>query len=179
MQTIRRRPNGRRTFSEDETFTAGGKTTAAVSFSAPSAAAINTSTMPNFSQPTVVSPQNFVNDIPQKDLLMTPVVTANTDETKAMDDSFIRRLSLGAYADLEHNNSVSVSSRTTPRRPSNTTENGGKYYLCPSNTFVASNGEIYHVDPFQLPPPSGQSVPNYPHHIQHDAILLHLLMTST
>ena len=145
MQTIRRRPNGRRTFSEDETFTAGKTTAAAAAMTT-----INTSSMPNFSQPNI-SPKNFVSAIPQEDLLMTPV-----DDSKAMDDSFIRRLSLGAYADLENHNSANVSSRTTPRRPSNTTENGGKYYLCPSNTFVASNGEVYHVDPFQLPPPSGQ-----------------------
>ena len=150
MQTIRRRPNGRRTFSEDETFTAGKTTAAAAAMTT-----INTSSMPNFSQPNI-SPKNFVSAIPQEDLLMTPVVTANTDDSKAMDDSFIRRLSLGAYADLENHNSANVSSRTTPRRPSNTTENGGKYYLCPSNTFVASNGEVYHVGPFQLPPPSGQ-----------------------
>jgi hypothetical protein len=45
---------------------------------------------------------------------------------------------------------VSASTRTTPRRPPNNL----KYYLAPSNTFVASNGEVYHVEPFQLPPPS-------------------------
>jgi hypothetical protein len=28
-----------------------------------------------------------------------------------------------------------------------------KYYLCPSNTIVASNGGVYHVEPFMLPPP--------------------------
>ena len=30
----------------------------------------------------------------------------------------------------------------------------GKNYICPSNTIVASDGEIYQFEPFQLPPPS-------------------------
>lgn len=158
-QTIRRRPHGRRTFSEDETLPAAGKpglTSTSTIASTSNASTSNTISMSSFSQLNP-SPKNLVNEIPQKDLLMTPVLMtpAGTDETRAMDDSFIRRLSLGAYADLENNNNANVSSRTTPRRPANTTENGGKYYLCPSNTFVASNGEVYHVDPFQLPPPSG------------------------
>jgi len=160
-QTIRRRPNGRRTYSEGEPSTSPNSNTAI------------SSVMPNFFQPDVkidttagteIKPPcsipkfnntsnadlDPVNTIPQKDLLMAPVVTANTDESKAMDDSFIRRLSLGAYADLEQNSAQNMSTRTTPRRP----PEAGKYYLCPSNTFVASNGEVYHVDPFQLPPPS-------------------------
>lgn len=130
METIRRRPNGRRTFSEDET------------------KSNDVSSLPSFSY------DHIVNEIPPEDLLMTPIVAANTDETKAMDDSFIRRLSLGVYADLEQKGSASASARTTPRRPAE----GGKYCLYPSNTFVASNGEVYHVDPFQLPPPSGEFV---------------------
>lgn len=28
------------------------------------------------------------------------------------------------------------------------------FYVCPSNTIIASNGDVYHVEPFQLPPPN-------------------------
>jgi len=85
-------------------------------------------------------------DIPQSDFLNTPIAAVSVvDKGSAYDDSVIRRVSMGGMASLD----VSASTRTTPRRPSDS-----KYYLCPSNTFVASNGEVYHVDPFQLPPPA-------------------------
>ena len=29
-----------------------------------------------------------------------------------------------------------------------------KYYMCPSNTFIASNGDVYEIEPFMLPPPT-------------------------
>ena len=139
MKTIKKRSKGRRSNFNKENFSVDTK-----SRSRSHSPLMNTFTKANVSKKEVMS------DIPQEDLLMAPVVTINNDEKKAMDDSCIKRLSLGAYVGLE--NSVNMSSRTTPRRP----PEGGKYYLCPSNTFVASNGEVYHVDPFQLPPPSGK-----------------------
>ena len=32
--------------------------------------------------------------------------------------------------------------------------NQQNFYVCPSNTIIASNGDVYHVEPFQLPPPN-------------------------
>ena len=29
-----------------------------------------------------------------------------------------------------------------------------KLYMCPSNTFIASNGDVYEIEPFMLPPPT-------------------------
>lgn len=193
MQTIRRRPNARRTISEDDNDSTCNDTSTSNStpvirympnFSQPTIKINNddnltpsmTSTMPTFSQQhNNAADMDLVSEIPREDLIMTPIVTANTDGTRAMDDSFIRRLSLGAYADLEQNSSQLSATRTTPRRP----PGGSKVYLCPSNTFVASNGEVYHVDPFQLPPPSGACLTLLcPCHINSSHLLLCSLPTT-
>lgn len=58
----------------------------------------------------------------------------------AMDDSIINR---------PHGFDPNQSSTMTVPKTSNK-----KVYICPSNSFVASNGEVYQIEPFMLPPPS-------------------------
>jgi hypothetical protein len=42
----------------------------------------------------------------------------------------------------------------SPKSSKSTKSLNNKYYVCPSNTFIATNGDVYHVEPFQLPPPN-------------------------
>lgn len=48
----------------------------------------------------------------------------------------------------------SRSASATPISDAETAQHQQRYYVCPSNTIVASNGDVYHVEPFQLPPPA-------------------------
>ena len=84
--------------------------------------------------------------ISKSEFLMSSIAPVTKPEQGHVDDSVIRRVSMAGIASMD----VAASTRTTPRRP----PSSNSYYLCPSNTFVASNGEVYHVEPFQLPPPS-------------------------
>lgn len=90
--------------------------------------------------------QVSADEISNSDYLMSPIAPVSQPGCGHSDDSVIRRVSMAGLANLD----VSASTRTTPRRPPTNV----KYYLAPSSTYVASNGEVYHIEPFQLPPPS-------------------------
>jgi hypothetical protein len=81
-------------------------------------------------------------DLPQQ--LSSPVSVAVINEKyshNVLDDGVIHRIYKSPFEGQRN------SLRTTPKMLSN------KYYYCPSNTIVASNGGVYHVEPFMLPPP--------------------------
>ena len=64
------------------------------------------------------------------------------------DDTVIKRLTLGKVHNTAAFDSNQSVTKTTPRRPSD------KHYLAPTNTFIASNGEVFEIEPFVLPPPT-------------------------
>ena len=87
--------------------------------------------------------------IPQ-DLYKNPtsVVELSTGPQQTSDDTVIKRMTMGKLAKSAAFDSTQLSTSTTPRRPND------KYYMCPSNTFIASNGDVYEIEPFMLPPPT-------------------------
>ena len=87
--------------------------------------------------------------IPQ-DLYKNPpsVVELTTGAPQTSDDTVIKRMTMGKMAKTGAFESNQKSTTTTPRRPND------KYFMCPSNTFIASNGDVYEIEPFMLPPPT-------------------------
>ena len=87
--------------------------------------------------------------IPQ-DLYKNPtsVVELSKGPQQTSDDTVIKRMTMGKLAKSAAFDSTQLSTSTTPRRPND------KYYMCPSNTFIASNGDVYEIEPFMLPPPT-------------------------
>ena len=87
--------------------------------------------------------------IPQ-DLYRSPpsVAELSNGPPQTSDDTVIKRMTMGKMAKASAFESGQMSTSTTPRRPS------GKYFVCPSNSFIASNGDVYEIEPFMLPPPT-------------------------
>lgn len=85
-------------------------------------------------------------------LFVEPVNVAVLDaddsgsRSKSHDDSAIKRITMGSVVKTPFGENQS-STTTTPRRP----PSNQKYYV--SNTIVTSDGDVYHVEPFMLPPP--------------------------
>jgi hypothetical protein len=74
------------------------------------------------------------------------IVELTGAQTTTHDDTAIKRLTMGKVnAAFDSNQSAT---KTTPRRPSD------KHYIAPTNTFIASNGDVYEIEPFVLPPPT-------------------------
>ncbi len=80
------------------------------------------------------------------DILMAPV-TVKPSNDSASDDSAIRRVTINQASQIAINNSMSV--KTLPRR-----QNSSVSSDMPTNTFVASDGREYEVEPMCLPPPA-------------------------
>ena len=87
--------------------------------------------------------------IPQ-DLYKNPpsVVELVNGAPQTSDDTVIKRMTMGKMAKTAAFEANQATTSTTPRRPSD------RYYMCPSNTFIASNGDVYEIEPFMLPPPT-------------------------
>ena len=68
-------------------------------------------------------------------------IAAMPSSNQSIDDISIKRMSMLAVN--TYNDEFSKSAHATPQAPA-------RYYVCPSNTIVASNGDVYHVEPFQL-----------------------------
>jgi Eukaryotic membrane protein family len=87
--------------------------------------------------------------IPQ-DLYKNPpsVVELVTGAPQTSDDTVIKRMTMGKMAKTAAFDNGQMATSTTPRRPND------KYFMCPSNTFIASNGDVYEIEPFMLPPPT-------------------------
>ena len=87
--------------------------------------------------------------IPQ-DLYKNPpsVVELTSGAHQTSDDTVIKRMTMGKMARTAAFEGNQTSTSTTPRRPNN------KYYMSTSNTFIASNGDVYEIEPFMLPPPT-------------------------
>ena len=87
--------------------------------------------------------------IPQ-DLYKNPpsVVEIVNGAPQTSDDTVIKRMTMGKMAKTGAFEANQATTSTTPRRPSD------RYYMCPSNTFIASNGDVYEIEPFMLPPPT-------------------------
>eukprot|EP00596_Hydrurales_sp_CCMP1899_P000865 CAMPEP_0119039406 /NCGR_PEP_ID=MMETSP1177-20130426/8859_1 /TAXON_ID=2985 /ORGANISM="Ochromonas sp, Strain CCMP1899" /LENGTH=301 /DNA_ID=CAMNT_0007003217 /DNA_START=58 /DNA_END=960 /DNA_ORIENTATION=- len=87
--------------------------------------------------------------IPQ-DLYHNPpsVVELTTGSPQTLDDTAVIRMTMGKMAKTAAFESNQKATSTTPRRPND------KYYMCPTNTFIASNGDVYEIEPFMLPPPT-------------------------
>lgn len=85
----------------------------------------------------------------ESELLNNPVniavINKDTYSKQSLDDGVIKRIYKSPFHDNQN------STRTLPRRPSEQQNN--ERYFYPSNTIVASNGHVYHVEPFMLPPP--------------------------
>jgi len=94
-------------------------------------------------------------DLPEKsELLANPVnvaVIKDNHHSKdrhlhhSLDDGVIKRIYKSPFPDNQS------STKTLPRR--HPYEENNERYFYPSNTIVASNGHVYHVEPFMLPPP--------------------------
>lgn len=84
------------------------------------------------------------------DILMTPVARVR-DSEKSSDDAVIRRVTISEAAEIAARNSLSV--KTLPRRPEDY-DAFHKSKLPSNHTFVASDGNEYHVAPLCLPPPA-------------------------
>ena len=86
--------------------------------------------------------------ISHQDIFMSPVAELPSGDGKVnFDDSVIKRVNMSSIRNMPFEPNQS-STRTTPRRPPK------DFYLCASNTIVATNGLVYHFEPFQLPPPA-------------------------
>ena len=76
-----------------------------------------------------------------------PVAIIPDHVVKTQDDSCIKKMTISSLKNTPFDPDQ-ISTRTTPRRRQD------KYYICPTNTIVASDGNVYQIEPFRIPPPS-------------------------